>query len=148
MIVTNNTYRLCPWADVLYAMDRKWWQVMQPGFRGECVSITGNITGVHRTRAPKGGNSGAGALLLARHRGATRIILLGYDCQYAPDGKRHWHGDHRRGLGNCVSLPKFGGQFQEVAWQLADVEVINASRVTALELWPRMTLEDALDASS
>lgn len=125
-------------------MDRKWWRVMNPVFHGECVSIAGNITGVHRTRAPKAGNSGAGAMLLARHRGAQRIILLGYDCQYAPDGTRHWHGDHAKGLGNCQSLPKFYGQFQDVRDQLYDVEVINASRATALDLWPRATLEEAL----
>ncbi|WP_139172507.1 hypothetical protein [Onishia taeanensis] len=129
-------------------MDRKWWQVMQPVFHGECVSIAGNIIGVQKTRAPKGGNSGAGAMLLARHRGASRIILLGYDCQYGRDGKRHWHGDHCKGLGNANSLPKFYGQFQEAAGMLADVEVINASRETALDLWPRMSLEEALDGEA
>jgi len=118
---------------------------MQPVFQGERVSIAGNIAGVHQTRAPKGGNSGAGALLLARHRDATRIVLLGYDCQYSKDGTRHWHADHRKGLGNCQSLPKFGGQFKEAAWQLAGVEVINASRETALDLWPRVPLEEALE---
>ncbi|GHC19430.1 hypothetical protein [Aidingimonas halophila] len=125
-------------------MDRKWWQVMQPQFDGECVTVAGNVLRATRTNAPKGGNSGAGAMLLARHRGATRIVLLGYDCQYAPDGKRHWHGNHRNGLGNAVSLPKFYGQFEEARDRLYDVEVINCSRATALDMWPRGRLEDEL----
>ena len=25
VIVTNTTFRLCPWADMLYAFDRPWW---------------------------------------------------------------------------------------------------------------------------
>jgi len=127
-------------------MDRKWWQVMRPVFAGECLTIAPNVSGARQTRAPKGGNSGAGAMLLARHRGAQRIILLGYDCQVGEGGKRHWDGDHRQGLGNCASLPKFYGQFQEAAAMLADVEVINASRETALDLWPQQSLEEALSA--
>ncbi|MCH4563353.1 hypothetical protein MKP05_09445 [Halomonas sp. EGI 63088] len=144
MIVTNNTYQLCPWADVLYAMDRKWWTVMTPSFSGECLTAAGNVPGATRTAAPKGGNSGAGALLLARHRGATRILMLGYDCQVGDDGQRHWHGAHRQGLGNAVSLPKFYGQFAQAAEQLLDVEVINCSRATALDMWPRGDLAQAL----
>ncbi|MGM0927535.1 MAG: hypothetical protein ACQEXC_14105 [Pseudomonadota bacterium] len=128
-------------------MDRKWWHVMRPVFAGECLTIAPNVSGARQSRAPKGGNSGAGAMLLARHRGARRIILLGYDCQYAEDGKRHWHGDHAKGLGNCASLPKFYGQFREARDQLYDVEVINASRATALDLWPCMPLEEALGES-
>lgn len=125
-------------------MDRKWWKVMQPVFHGECLTAASNVPGAAKSASPKGGNSGAGAMLLARHRDASRIILLGYDCQVGEGGKRHWHGDHRQGLGNAMSLPKFYGQFQEAAAMLADVEVINASRATALDLWPRRDLAEVL----
>ena len=84
---------------------------------------------------------------LAEHFGARRIVLIGYDSQYAPDGKRHWHGDHPKGLGNAVSMPKWKAQFQEMAGKLGHCEIINASRATALPFWPRMSLAEALSGS-
>lgn len=81
---------------------------------------------------------------LAAHWGAKRIILLGYDCKYADDGKRHWHGDHPKGLGNAVSMPKWMGQFKEIADHLRGVMIVNASRDTALRFWPRQSLGEAL----
>lgn len=81
---------------------------------------------------------------LAAHWGAERIILLGYDCKYADDGRRHWHGDHPKGLGNAVSMPKWMGQFKEIADHLRGVMIVNASRDTALRFWPRQSLEEAL----
>lgn len=151
VIVTNTTHTIAPWADVLYAMDSKWWQRSKTGqaeFQG--LKITGkrrttdNCPIATRVDFDQGGNSGAGAMMLAKHWGASRIILLGYDCQYAPNGKRHWHGDHPVGLGNCVSLPKFPQQFTEIAEKLGSVDVVNASRATALDQWRRVNIDHAL----
>lgn len=111
------------------------------------MSSTKAIRGVQPVRFEQGGNSGAGAMSLAEYFGARRIILLGYDCGYAPDGKRHWHGDHPKGLGNAVSMPKWHRQFEEMAGHLANCEIINASRRTALRLWPRSPLEKALEGA-
>ena len=47
----------------------------------------------HRNRLSWGGNSGHAAIDLAYNRGATRIILLGYDMQ-GKDFEAHWHGKH------------------------------------------------------
>jgi hypothetical protein len=91
-----------------------------------------------------GRNSGAGALLLSKEWGAERIIMLGYDCRYSQDGTRHWHGDHPKGLGNCQSVGKFPSQFAHMAPRMEGVEVINASRDTALDMFPRQSLEEAL----
>lgn len=148
VIVTNTTFQMAPWADVLYAMDSAWWRRyrrdVEEQFRGERLTVArGRAPGATRVDIPRGGNSGAGAISLAYHRGARRLILLGYDCQYT-GGKRHWHGDHPVGLGNCVSLPHFPGQFEEINRHLRGCEVINASRETALTLWPRVDLEEAL----
>lgn len=151
VIVTNTTHTLAPWADVLYAMDSNWWQrsrTDQDRFRG--LKITGkrrttrNCPIATRVDFEQGGNSGAGAMLLSKHWGAERIIMVGYDCQYAPNGKRHWHGDHPIGLGNCVSIGKFYDQFADAAKHLDGVEIWNASRATVLDLWPRKPLEECL----
>ena len=148
MIVTNTTFQAAPWADVLYAMDKPWWQKyhkeVEAGFEGEKIAPVSGCYNARRVQFGYGGNSGAGALALAAHFGARRIIMLGYDCKYAADGRRHWHGNHPKGLGNAVSLPHWLGQFDAMAKQLAGVEIINATRDTALEFWPRVPLESAL----
>lgn len=139
---------LCPWADVLYAMDRKWWTVMRSeakGFRGQKYSSVGNIPGVKMTPAePKGGNSGAGAIQLAKSLGAERVILLGYDCKEGADGLRHWHGKHRHGLKDAESLPKFVSQFERMARNVSRLDIVNCTRDTALHVWPLGNLEDHL----
>jgi len=46
-----------------------------------------------------GRNSGYQLLNLITLFGAARVILLGYDMRYV-DGRKHWHGDHVRGMMN------------------------------------------------
>lgn len=136
---------MAPWADVLYAMDRQWWDV----HLAECAAFAGAlvsphpIPGVRQEHFRYGHNSGAGAIALAAHWGARRVILLGYDCQHT-GGQAHWHGDHPAGLANAGTVAKWPAQFQKLALQLAGVEVINATRETALSVFPRATLESVL----
>lgn len=135
-------------------MDEAWWKVYgeeaQREFRGARVSTTSRARGVERVRAPyfrqQGQNSGAGAIALAAHWGATKIILLGYDCQHT-GGKRHWHGDHPAGTaGNAApqTVAKWPAQFRDVARFIGAAKVINATRETALDVFQRANLEDVL----
>lgn len=119
---------------------------VQREFAGECVSASA-MPGVTRMRAPNFSNSGAAAISLAASRGARRIVMVGYDCQRT-GGATHHHGDHPRPLSNAKSMPLWAGRFRDAARHLAQlrVEVINASRVTALTCFKRSTLEDALAA--
>lgn len=95
-----------------------------------------------------GKNSGYQALGLAAVLGARRVVLLGYDFMTAQDGRRHWHGDHPKGLGNAPPsrYPSWARSMNQLAVDLkrAGVEVINASRRTALKCFPRVDLGDAL----
>lgn len=146
--MTNTTYQLCPWADVLYAMDRAWWKRyiddVRSTFKGELACPLSRCFSVPKVAFAHGENSGVGAIALAHHWGAQRIILLGYDVM-ATGGKRHWHGDHPKGLGNAGSMSKWPAQFGRLAKRLVGkVQVVNASRQTALKCWPRGTLEDLL----
>ncbi len=150
VIVTNTTFRIAPWADLLYARDRQWWLTyvdeVATTFAGERASL-----GELRPQfglIPAGAfehynNSGAAAISLAAHRGAVKIVMLGYDCQHT-NGRTHWHGDHPPTLGNAGSVHVWMDGFRALAAALADVTVINASRATAIDLWPRMALEVAL----
>ena len=87
-------------------------------------------------------NSGANAISLAMVCGASRIVLLGFDCALT-GGRSHHHGDHPGALRNCDTIDKWPAQFAKVA-AYADkrrILVFNASRVSALTCFPRVTLE-------
>lgn len=88
-------------------------------------------------------NSGAGAIATAHAGGASKIILLGYDCQFT-NGKSHWHGDHPKQLGNAGKINLWHKKFEELAKHTHGTTIVNASRQTALEVFERVNLEDVL----
>ena len=126
------------------AMDSAWWNEYQPIFNGEKVTVvdTKHATKVKLRGSPR--NSGAAALLLAAHRDAERVILLGYDCKYAQNGKRHWHNDHGGTLGNAGSVNKWVQQFIDISKYLDSIDVVNCTRDTDLKIFRRATLEEEL----
>lgn len=148
VFVVNTTFRAAPWADVLYAMDSAWWRLhldeVKATFSGRLINPFRDMRGVERVVFQHRSNSGAGAVSLAAHWGAKRIVMVGYDCQKT-GGKSHWHGDHPDGLGNCGSINTWAARFDRMARSLRNrVQIINASRVTALTCFERMPLEEAL----
>lgn len=150
---------------MLYGADWRWWHARGPEpheFRGlrmvaetrdapggwpGCISVKVNA-GFHAlilegAEIGSGANSGFQAMNLAIRCGAKRILLTGIDCIGS-----HWHGDHGDGLNNP-------GDWQRKAWiesftaaaeQVAEigVEVVNCSRETAVQCFPRMSLAQAL----
>lgn len=165
VIAVNDAYRLAPWADVLYACDAKWWRWHKgvPEFAGlkyaldaadkqfpsdagiQILENTGH-EGIEPapTGLRTGKNSGYQALNLAKHLGATRVILLGYDMELGPKSKSHWFGEHPDKIKPPVTtfLPYFAGAAAPLA--AAGIEVINCSRRTALTCFPRVPLAEAL----
>jgi hypothetical protein len=95
-----------------------------------------------------GGNSGYQAINLAYLLGYKRIILLGYDMK--PNGKQsHWHKDHifSGSTNPCKgTFIRWLMDFQALAGSInkTDATVVNATRSTALDCFPKMPLEDAL----
>jgi hypothetical protein len=158
-IAINDTYRLAPWADMLYAADEAWW-LRHPAaldFAGLKVSV-GTIKGVHRLRNTgvtgfdpdpgclrTGSNSGYQAVHIAAHAGASRILLCGFDMQGA-----HFFGRHPNGLANTGPdlFLKFRRHFGELAMVLAGcgAEVLNCTPGSALTCFPTAPLEQALAA--
>lgn len=166
IIVVNDCYRLAPWADYLYACDCDWWRIhindVRATFQGElwtsnhatapspaqtaCIEELGlnwlpghSHPGLGRDCLHYGENSGYQGINLAYLFGAKRITLLGFDMAPAPDGRLHWFGDHPAGLNNGPSFSQVIGHFGQLAADLASegVEVVNASRRTALRCFPR-----------
>lgn len=91
-------------------------------------------------RIHTGQNGGYQAINIATLAGARRIVLVGYDMQYT-GGKSHWHGDHP------VKVPEaWYGMYAKnfVAISKLGLDIVNASRETALKCFPRATIEEAL----
>lgn len=128
-------------------MDREWWRIhideVRTLFSGQLLTSAAHCYGAKRIGSDEFPNSGAGAIVAAVRFGAKRIVLLGYDCQHTW-GQTHWHGAHPKGLGDAVSVGKWGEHFEALARRLKDVEIINCSRETALSCFVRRDLQDAL----
>lgn len=95
-----------------------------------------------------GGNTGCGAINLALVLGARRVFLLGFDCKVQADAQMNWH-QHRCEPANTSAelFEKFRVGFQAVADQLfkfPGAEVINLGPDSALEMFPKMKLDEVL----
>lgn len=168
VIAVNDSYRLAPWADVLYACDVKWWRWQSQlhakhiaafaGFKYGMQDPSRYVAGVQvlkdcgehgLEREPHGlrhgRNSGYAAINLAVHLGAAKIILLGYDMSMALKSQSHFFGQHpdqkRPLFRECIR------NFKTIVEPLnrLHITVVNASRTTALDCFPRVSLERALE---
>lgn len=134
----------------MFALDRDWWSTygieVNAIFAGRKLSTNSidlrfNVTKLPNVRSYA--NSGAGAISTAVHAGAKRVILLGYDCQKT-GGKSHWHGDHPKHLGNAGRIETWHDAFLKLKNDFKDIEILNATRETALECFDKIDLEAAL----
>lgn len=170
VVVINTTWRLGPWADLLYFCDASWWQTSGP--RGN--EFTGRqVVGKHENGLPEhiwhahvipadrmiwdgqniggGHNSGFQVLNLLALWGVKRVIYTGLDCQPTaacnPNAKVHWHGPHTENRNpQDTTFAKWRQFFAEAAEGVAErgTEVLNASRETALTCFPRVNLREVL----
>lgn len=147
---------------MLYAGDARWWRAYGAEVERACLSecwtcsermeTVNYVEGVDEPglsikpgRIHLGGNSGYQAINLAYMFGAARIIMLGYDMQRT-GGRTHHHGDHDGGLPNLGHLPDWVERMVQLGIDLRErgVEVINATRETAIKCFERQPIEDAL----
>lgn len=153
-IVVNTSFRLAPWADMIFAMDFAWWETYHKELSGVFSGqrwgyVRAPQFGVSPTKGeiyPTGyGNSGSYAISLAIVTKPMTIMLLGYDCQFS-EGRKHWHADHPGKMGNAASIKRWPYQFSLVAKyaQSHGVRVLNCSRATALDCFERSNLEKEL----
>jgi hypothetical protein len=150
VIVANTTFLMAPWADALFAMDRKWWELYYPEtmcFQGRKFTTATLPQSMDVTKASITNyrNSGANCVSLAASEGATDVVLLGFDCSH--DGsKTHWHGSHPFGLSDAKTVRLWPLIFDRLAKDMKrkGVKVWNASRRTALESFERVDLRGAL----
>ena len=167
-IAINDAVQLAPWAAVLYSSDSSWWTraAKMPAFHGLKYKVSAqHAPRVEKTRWPgvvilentgergleltppairTGKNSGSAAINLAVHLGARRVLLLGYDM--GPHLGRH-HFFEAAAVANLSPYVMFRKYLATMAGPLAEagIVVLNCSRRTALECFPCVTLEAALE---
>lgn len=158
VIVVNSSYQMAPWADLLYACDARWWKWNRgaTSFTGLKFALTKESgkwpgvrvlekTGVEGLETKKsalrtGGNSGYQVINLAVHMGASRIVLLGYDMQRGPKGEEHWHPDYpNRSRSPYNMFVRHYGTLVDPLREIG-VDVINCTRRTAIQCFPRQSL--------
>jgi hypothetical protein len=161
-IAVNSTFRLAPWADMLYGADELWWTTTPgalefAGLRVSCspgipeTKLLCNLGSVGYSDDASSlftfGNSGAQAIQIAAKAGAMRILLLGFD-MHDKDGS-HWHGDHPQPLRNTEDalFARWVSQMMILAGSLKNrgVEVLNCTAGSALRCWPIVSLDDVLE---
>ncbi len=166
--VIKSTWRLAPWADALYGLDRDWWIANQgcPKCKGLKFSPSPSACKVYGLQYVKlkprveiltqergvigcglstgGGHSGFQAINLAVQFGATRILLVGFDMTLAYG--EHWmtdRGDSKADRGRTeswrVAMDACAPQFVALG-----VDVINCTMASALTTYPKMRLNEAL----
>lgn len=155
-----------PWADILYAADAKWWSFYRPAFtdlrvsgepvppiqsqRGppieiQTIPLTMLARGESMPRVPgsvvSGDHSGFQALGLALTLGATRILLLGYDCG---GSRRNCHKDRERQFSTEPPFDQWVPKYQQAADQWPKVEIINCAMNSRITVFPKRPLGECL----
>ncbi|VGO14734.1 hypothetical protein PDESU_03303 [Pontiella desulfatans] len=90
-------------------------------------------------------NSGLGAMNIAVHLGAVRIVLLGFDMCGQSDA-HHWYEREERGSkdGTYRMHRKYALSVWEDLEAHGGIEVVNASPNSTLPFWPKTTIEEVL----
>ena len=169
-IAINTTFRLAPWADLLYACDGKWWECVDPVTKTKyaeeaaqhftkdsmwtqdkrAAEVYGlryikseRKSGLSRAKGiiHQGANSGFQAINLAYLAGARKFILLGFDCK-----GNHWHGSHPSPINTGMPHNHWKKEFQILSADLEKegIEVVNCSPGTALKAFKQGDLVEEL----
>lgn len=168
VIAIKKSYELAPFADVVYGCDGPWWRSVNglKEFKGLKLAYDQSVCneyGLQRVEIPvpksddlmfdkigtvgAAGNSGFQALNLALQFGAKQILLVGFD-MHGRSGE-HWYGRNHWAGGNNPTHDNYRRWvkgFEGSAKTIADrgFEVINASPMSELKCFKKMSIEDAL----
>lgn len=156
IIAINDAVRCCPFANVVFSIDRVWLgrrHATIRAFRGERVAVVDaahakflrGIRYFRRSREARlsedpgvictGENSGFAALGMAVMRGATKVFLLGFDMK----GPGHFHAGYEWYCPHGVAdYPRWAGYFDVLAdaAKARGVEVFNCNPDSAIRCFP------------
>lgn len=172
VIAINESWRLCPWAEILYACEAEWWLLRADAvkhFAGIKLMLADprrTIPGIGTVKIPQqhnmwvneflfetpgvigsGGHSGFQAINLAAQFGATGIALVAFDM--CAGGGVHWHGKHPSPLRNPddARFLEWRNTLDAQASKLTarGADVVNCSAISTLTAFPKVTIEQALE---
>jgi hypothetical protein len=160
VISINDAIFLAWWSDWLHACDGKWWrwhiQRVQwfPGLKTTLADDippewAGRLENTGKegfdpdpSAVRTGHNGGYQAMHCAIHAGAKEIVLVGIDL----DRETHWFGKHPNDVDvdrGALMLPMFAGLVPEL--ERRKIKVWNASPISRLEIWPKISIETVLE---
>ena len=166
VFAVNDAYRVCSFADVLYACDLEWWDHHEEHTRGiprrwttnnEAAAKYGlrHVPGQHADAARMyfdasgdgiiyGGNSGFQAVNLAFKLGARDVGLLGFDMGHEPHQPKHFFGDHPSEIDRPSPFAGWLKHWRNAVPEImrAGMRVTNLTRGGALDCFPRADLEE------
>lgn len=143
--VVGCAYQLAPWADFIAASDAAWWRKYPEAMQlPERYCMAAGVDGVERVRSKIAtcANSGVLALEVAKLKGATKILLLGFDMHGS-----HFFGQYRNGLTNTDHARRKTHMQQFAAWRRMNpgIEVLNCLSTSSLLCFPKRELAECLD---
>lgn len=143
--VVGCAFQLAPWADFIASSDAKWWRTYPEAMQlPERYCMANHVRDVERIRMGIATccNSGVLALEVAKRKGATRILLLGFDMHGS-----HFFGKYTNGLTNTIPAKRKQHLVQYAQWKRMNpgVEVINCLRTSSLLCFPKRELAECLD---
>jgi hypothetical protein len=166
VIVINTSFQRAPAADFLFFADARWWgehrRQVTAEFKGRIVSATGAVRNhlvltLEKVKPPPAlalkphqvamsRTSLAGAINLAVHLGATRIVLLGADMRAAANGKTHHYAAPHKWPVKPGCWAEQMRELKAMAEPLKrlKVDVVNCSPVSLIDWWPKRTLDSVL----
>lgn len=148
VIVVNSSWRLAPWADVLFGCDAGWWFHNDgvPDFPGRKYASSPAATRRFGLElfSTRGSNSGLRAIRLAEHFEAALILLVGFDMH--DKGGAHWHEPHGGKLRNPIaaSMRDWVIEIERERYRFK-VPIVNCTPGSALTCFPFRAFEEMFD---
>lgn len=151
IIAVNSSWKFAPYCDFIYGGDAAWWmanqeEVMAEAEYAEFWTSSENFSKrnyINYYKPATGGfwNSGMRAIEFAISHGASRVILLGYDCSVKHG--IHCHGPHAE-TSNPTEANTAKWKRQFAVLDTRGCEVVNCSRYTEIDCFRKENLESAL----
>jgi hypothetical protein len=163
VIALNRAIEVVPSAAVLFFTDSQfysWYREEVDAFHGlkiTCKPIREKVEDIIFVKSTSkrgidlrpefichGNNSGYGAINVAFHLGARRIVLLGFDMT-SKNGQTHWHDGYPRRHNHNVYL-RLHAMFEALQKEALalDLEIVNANPSSELQCFPKIGLEEAM----
>ena len=149
ILVINESWRLAPWADALFATDATWWDRRGgcPEFKGRkfCASANAAKAWQLEVFVSPGPTSGLRGIFLAEKLGANPILLLGFE-HHVRNGV-HWHPPHQ---GRNPGKPEMVFWRHEIermgpGFAKRGTKVINCTPDSALKCFPFLPFLEAIN---